>query len=580
MRKPSDADLRSALSVSHFGSDSGPLPASDPIAPTAMVLAIRQIESYEHNPRRAPNAKFDELKESIRLNGLRQPLVITRRPGAANYMPKHGGNTRLLILKELLAETGDLRFATANCLFEPWSTESDVLVGHLIENEMRDDLVFIDKARAIREVRLLIEQETGTKLTQRQLAEALRARGYRLAQPNISHYEYAVDTLLEAIPKAMAAGLGKPKVERLREIDRAAQAVWLKRGLGPDELYRSIFIEALARVDTEHWDSDRARQSLEQALATRAGAEPRHISLELGGELEDTREDDDLDARIRAAQQSAPLEELATPTLNPAPPSPSPVGSTPISSGIAAPSQFSETRSVAPPPRSSAGTPPARRIPPPRGASPSPGSRLPETEPAPSSHSGPESEPEPQDSAPMQLADLRRALRDSALEYARHSELAYCLRFEGSPWIRLGYIVADFPAPAQMQQLQHDIAGRAMLAWKWYELTRCCDLLSIADHVERLYGHDPDAKQRVFAELFGSNPRYLGAWASPDACLDAIAEAVGILDLQQFAFYAERIGDETWEAGIRLAQAYRDLKSYAYQEGIDLMQDELGSLEP
>lgn len=576
MRKPSDADLRSALTVSHFGNDSGPLPASDPIAPTAMVLAIGQIESYEHNPRRAPNAKFDELKESIRLNGLRQPLVITRRPGAANYMPKHGGNTRLLILKELLAETGDPRFVTANCLFEPWSTESDVLVGHLIENEMRDDLVFIDKARAIREVRLLIEQETGTKLSQRQLAEALRARGYRLAQPNISHYEYAVDTLLEAIPRAMAAGLGKPKVERLREIDRAAQAVWLKRGLGPDELYRSIFIEALARVDTEHWDSDRARHSLEQALATRAGAEPRHISLELGGELEDTREDDDLDARIRAAQQSAPVEELERPALTPGPPTEPRAASIPAPSGIASPSQFSETRSAAPPPRPSAGTP-ARSIPPPRSAPPPDrGSRLPETEPA--SHPGSESEPQPQDTAPTQLAILRRALRDSALEYARHSELAYCLRFEGSPWIRLGYIVADFPAPAQMQQLQHDIAGRAMLAWKWYELTRCCDLLSIADHVERLYGHDPDAKQHVFAELFGSNPRYLSAWASPDACLDAIAEAVGILDLQQFAFYAERVGDETWEAGLRLAQAYRDLKSYSYQEGIDLMQDDLGGL--
>lgn len=571
MRKPSDADLRSALTVPHFGSDSGPLAASDPLAPTAMVLAIDQIESYERNPRRAPNGKYDELKESIRLNGLRQPLVITRRPGAAHYMPKHGGNTRLVILKELLAETGDPRFGTANCLFEPWTNESDVLVGHLVENEMRDDLVFIDKARAVREVRLLIEQETGTKLTQRQLAEALRARGYRLSQPNISHCEYAVDILLEAIPKAMAAGLGKPKVERLREIDRAAQSLWLKRSLGPDELYRSIFIEALARVDTEHWDSDRARHSLEQALATRAGAEPRHISLELGGELEDTRDEDDVDARIRAAQRSAPPDPWENSTVNPAPPFQSTGASTPTPSGIAGPSQFSEARPAAAPPRPPAAASLPRSIPPPRTTPPpTPDSGPSETEPDP--HSG----PEPQDGAPAHLAILRQALRDCALEYARHSELAYCLRFEGAPWIRLGYIVADFPALAQVQQLRHDVAGRAMLAWKWYELTRCCDLLPIADHIEQLYGHDPDAKQRVFAELFGSNPRYLSAWASPDACLDAIAEAVGILDLQQFAFYAERINDETWGAGVRLAQAYRDLKSYAYKEGIDLMQDDLG----
>jgi hypothetical protein len=166
-------------------------------------------------------------------------------------------------------------------------------------------------------------------------------------------------------------------------------------------------------------------------------------------------------------------------------------------------------------------------------------------------------------------------LRDCALDFARHSELAYCLRFEGSPWIRLGYIVADFPAPAQVQQLVNDLPGRAILAWKWYELTRCCDLLPIADHIERLYGGDADAKQRVFAELFGANPRYLKAWASPEACLEAIADAVGILDLQQFSFYAERVGDEAWQAGMRMVQAYRDLKSYAYHEGIDLMQDDL-----
>ena len=68
-----------------------------------MVVSVDQIDSYDRNPRKAPNEKFEELKESIGLNGLRQPLVITRRPGAARYMPKHGGNTRLVILKELLA---------------------------------------------------------------------------------------------------------------------------------------------------------------------------------------------------------------------------------------------------------------------------------------------------------------------------------------------------------------------------------------------------------------------------------------------------------------------------------------------
>lgn len=168
------------------------------------------------------------------------------------------------------------------------------------------------------------------------------------------------------------------------------------------------------------------------------------------------------------------------------------------------------------------------------------------------------------------------ALGERAREYSTLSELGYCLRFEGSPWIRLGYIVADFPAQVQLSQLKNDFASREALAWKWYELTRCCDLLPIAGHIEQQYGRDPAVKERVFAELFGANPRYLKAWASPDAFLDAISDSVGIMDLQQFSFYAERVDDNTWHAGMRLLQAYRDLKAYASERRIDLMQDPLG----
>lgn len=576
MRKPSDADLRTALTVGHFGSDAGPLPPADPLTPTAMVVLIGQIDSYDRNPRIAPNEKYEELKESIGLNGLRQPLVITRRPGAARYMPKHGGNTRLVILKELLIETGDARFAAANCLFEPWSSESDVLVGHLVENEMRGDLVFIDKARAIRDARLLIEQETGTSLSQRQLAEVLRGRGYRASQPFVSYCEYAIDALFDAIPTALGAGLGRPQVERLRELDRAAQTVWAKRNLGPEELFRSIYSEALAAVDTESWEFDRARRSLEKSLADRAGAEPRHISLELGAELDEAREVDDLDERIRLAGRSAPIDTSGfnaeapppPPLIPPAPAATQGVQGAAIGSGASwrvRTDPASSPRTASSPDALKAAAGPARELFTP-GTFP-----LPQFESSPASHD----EPKSTDDTSAQIGRLRKALRDCALEYARQNELTYCLRFEGSPWIRLGYVVADFPASAQLQQLHNDFGAREALAWKWYELTRCCDLLPIAGHIERLYGQDPEAKQRVFAELFGSNPRYLNAWTSPDAFLDAIADSVGIMDLQQFSFYAERVNDEAWQAGTRMVQAYRDLKSYAYDAGIDLMQDTL-----
>ena len=64
--------------------------------------------------------EFDRTKTSIQTQGLDQPLVITQRPGAKDYTVHSGGNTRLLILKELFAETGENRFSQIPCLFRPW----------------------------------------------------------------------------------------------------------------------------------------------------------------------------------------------------------------------------------------------------------------------------------------------------------------------------------------------------------------------------------------------------------------------------------------------------------------------------
>lgn len=584
MRKLTDADLRTALSVGHFGADAGPLPPGDPLAPTPMVVHIEQIDTYERNPRRTANEKYEELKDSIRLNGLRQPLVITRRPGAPRYIPRHGGNTRLQILRELAVETGEPRFSTANCLFEPWTTETDVLVGHLVENEMRGDLVFIDKARAILETKALIEEETGTKLSMRQLAEQLRARGYRVPLSNLPYCEYAADILADIVPRALAAGLGRPGIQRLRDLDGAGEAVWEHRGLGPEALYRSVFAEALGAVDHESWDFDRARRSLCEALASRASSEARHILLEIGAELAgavDESDDNELKAAAPDPDMVPDLVIAGSTAAGPAPRSEF-ILEPESSHGRVAPAAGSPARQPntsipAPAPAVPSKLPDRRSSPP---AADSGAGSLRAAAPAGSTR---ESAPSPNRrpvQAQEELASLRRALRDCALDYATHAELAYCLRLDGSPWIRLGYIVADFPAQAQMAQLQKDFTAREALAWKWYELTRCCDLLPIAGHIERLYGHDPGAKEGVFAELFGSNPRYLKAWTSPDAFLEALSESVGVMDLQQFSFYAESVDDDTWHAGVRLVQAYRDLKAYAAAARIDLFQDHQAVVDP
>ncbi len=126
-----------------------------------LIVDISKIQPYERNPRQGRNPEYDRIKDSIRSQGLDQPLVITQRPGAADYIVHAGGNTRLLVLKELVEETGEERFARIPCVFRPWQRESDVLLAHLRENDLRGSLTFIDKARAIFDARQLLGQELG-----------------------------------------------------------------------------------------------------------------------------------------------------------------------------------------------------------------------------------------------------------------------------------------------------------------------------------------------------------------------------------------------------------------------------------
>ena len=128
-------------------------------APAAFVLALDEIVPFDKDPRQAPNSEYARIKDSIRAQGIDQPLVVTRRPGAAHYVIAAGGNTRLKILRELFQETNEPRFAHVTCVYKPWRGESDIVLAHLRENDLRGGLIFLDKARAVREARQLIETE-------------------------------------------------------------------------------------------------------------------------------------------------------------------------------------------------------------------------------------------------------------------------------------------------------------------------------------------------------------------------------------------------------------------------------------
>jgi len=285
-KRPTDAQLANMLSQPHFGQRRAEQPSQDPITATPMIVGIEDIDFYDRNPRRAPNSKYHEIKASIAAGEMDQPLTITRRPGAPRYMVFKGGNTRLRALKELYAETGDERFRRIHCLFQPWTRESDALLGHLKENDLRGDLVFIDRALAVRDLQAILEEELEEKISPRRLSELLKAQGYTIGRTIIEWFNYTVDVLFQAIPTALQSGMGRPQIERIKSLDRAFGQCWQSLDLGGGDMAQGVFLEVLSRHDAELLDLDAIRRDLETELSVSADIDVQRASLLFGAAID------------------------------------------------------------------------------------------------------------------------------------------------------------------------------------------------------------------------------------------------------------------------------------------------------
>lgn len=234
----------------------GPAPQrlADPIADTPMVLTIDEVAPYDSNPRTAKNPKYDEIKASIRARGLDQAPPVTRRPGEDKYIIRNGGNTRLSILRELWSETKEERFYRFNCLYKPWAGargEIIALTGHLAENDLHGQLMFIERAVGIDNARALYEQETGQQISQRELSRRLKDDGYPISQSHISKMQDTVRCLLPVIPQVLYSGLGKPQIERLLSLRKSASQTW-ESNVAPEAAamgFDMLFQDVLSQFD-------------------------------------------------------------------------------------------------------------------------------------------------------------------------------------------------------------------------------------------------------------------------------------------------------------------------------------------
>ena len=260
---------------------------SDPIADTPMVVTLDQLRPYDHDPRKKRNPAYEEIKASIRERGLDAAPAITRRPGEDHYIIRNGGNTRLVILRELWSETKDERFFRISCLFRPWPERGEIvaLTGHLAENELRGGLTFIERALGVEKAREFYELESGIPLSQSELARRLAADGYPVQQSHISRMADAVRYLLPAIPTVLYAGLGRHQVERLSVMRKASERTWehYAKGRSLAQDFDDFFQEVLSQFDVQadEFSAQRVQDELIGQMAELLGIDYDVLALDM-----------------------------------------------------------------------------------------------------------------------------------------------------------------------------------------------------------------------------------------------------------------------------------------------------------
>ncbi len=246
-------------------------------------LPVEQITCYANNPRVTRNPEYERIKHSLEKNGFESPLVVTQKPGDKNYTLRAGGNTRLNIAQSL-HDAGDDAFAKLPCIVKQWPGEVNVLVSHLRENDMRGNLMFIERALGVMEFAKLTTPPDAEPLSQRELARQLSELGYAVSQPVISAMDYAVNRLYGLLPTALEHGMGKRLVAAVRSLEHCAVKIWDRQC--PEEAgeFTDLFSELVKNCDDVTFDLEDLTTNVANEIAVAADLDINGVLFMLDAE--------------------------------------------------------------------------------------------------------------------------------------------------------------------------------------------------------------------------------------------------------------------------------------------------------
>ncbi len=215
-----------------------------------MSLPISEIDFFDKNPRRLHDvSSYAAIKESIRSSGIQQPVHVTQRPGESKYVLAQGGNTRLKILRELLEETGDNRFRMMPCIYIPYSDETTLQVAHLVENELRAEMCFWDKACKYAEIRDIFQDESDSeKLSLRELEVMFSDKGLTVSHKTLGLFFFASDNLQEL--QDYAFKLSHAKVEEIKRLHSTLYAI--SKSIQLDDSFKYLWSDVLEQWHNQY----------------------------------------------------------------------------------------------------------------------------------------------------------------------------------------------------------------------------------------------------------------------------------------------------------------------------------------
>ena len=159
-----------------------------------------------------------------------------------------GGNTRLRALRELYEETHEPRFKTAYCEFREWQGEADLMLGHVVENELRGNLNWHERSKMVLTLRGMFEEEMGKEITDREYSNIASEKGITIPRRTLPSSRYTMDVLVKTMPNQLKLGLGRPRAEQIYKTDKALRSICLSDGMAEKE-YEQLFHTALAEMD-------------------------------------------------------------------------------------------------------------------------------------------------------------------------------------------------------------------------------------------------------------------------------------------------------------------------------------------